>query len=126
MSLKIGENKIQASGIFQTPKKIQRNPGFDNGFENILKEKMEEKNGVKLSSHAQKRLIERQMYLQKSDINKLTDAMERLEEKGAKESLMIYKDMAFIASIKNRTIITAMGSNDLDIVTNIDSTVMVK
>lgn len=126
MSLKIGDNKTQASGLFQTPKKIQRNPGLENGIGNIIKEKIEEKDAVKLSSHAEKRLIERQMHLQKSDMNKLTDAMERLEEKGAKESLMIYKDMAFIASIKNRTIITAMGSKDLDIVTNIDSTVIVK
>ena len=59
-------------------------------------------------------------------MSKLTDAIERLEEKGARESLMIYKDMAFIASIKNRTIITAMGSKDLDIITNIDSAVIVK
>lgn len=126
MSLKIGDNKTQASGVFQTPKKIQRNPGLENGFGSIVKEKIEEKDAVKISSHAEKRLVERQMYLQKSDMNKLTDAIERLEEKGAKESLMIYKDMAFIASIKNRTIITAMGSKDLDIVTNIDSTVIVK
>ena len=126
MSLKIGDDKVLNKGIFQTPKKIQRNPGLETGFEKILKGKIEEKNGVKLSSHAEKRLLERQIYLQKSDMNKLTDAIERLEEKGARESLMIYKDMAFIASIKNRTIITAMGSKDLDIITNIDSAVIVK
>ena len=126
MSLKIGDDKVLNKGIFKTPKKIQRNPGLETGFEKILNEKMEEKNGVKLSSHAEKRLLERHIYLQKSDMSKLTDAIERLEEKGARESLMIYKDMAFIASIKNRTIITAMGSKDLDIITNIDSAVIVK
>lgn len=39
---------------------------------------------------------------------------------------MIYKDMAIIASINNRTIITAMGKEDVDIVTNIDSTMIIK
>ncbi|OLS03768.1 TIGR02530 family flagellar biosynthesis protein [Tissierella creatinophila] len=118
--------RIQRGAIFPGQESIQNKPKADNGFENILKEKIGQKEELKLSSHAQKRLVERQIHLQKSDINKLTNAIDRLEEKGAKESLMIYKDMAFIASIKNRTIITAMGSTDLDIVTNIDSTIIVK
>lgn len=120
------DNRIQRGNIFTTPEAIQRKQVVDSSFQNILDTRIEEKEGVKLSSHAKKRLIERQIYLQKSDINKLTNAMEKLEEKGAKESLMIYKDMAFIASIKNRTIITAMEKDNIDIVTNIDSTMMVK
>lgn len=119
-------NRIQRGNIFQRPENFKKNAQVDSGFENILKEKIQEKDDIKLSSHAQKRLLERQMHLHKGDMNKLTDAIDKLEEKGAKESLMIYKDMAFIASIKNRTIITAMGSKDMDVVTNIDSTIMVK
>ncbi len=120
------DNRIQRGNIFTTPEKVQGNQAINNSFQDVLEAKIEEKEGVKLSSHAKKRLIERQIYLQKNDINKLTNAMEKLEEKGAKESLMIYKDMAFIASIKNRTIITAMEKDNIDIVTNIDSTMMVK
>ena len=119
--------RIQRGAIFQAPDLQQKKEQqIDKSFESILKDKIGEKGSIKLSSHAEKRLVERQIYLQKSDMNKLGSAIDKLEEKGAKESLMIYKDMAFIASIKNRTIITAMGRDDLDIVTNIDSTMMVK
>ena len=58
-------------------------------------------------------------------MNLIKDAMNSLEKKGAKESLMLYKDMAFIASVNNRTIITALQYSELDIVTNIDSTIIV-
>lgn len=118
--------RIQRGAIYPGQESIGQKPKVEAGFQDILREKIVQKDDIKLSSHAQKRLVERQMHLQKSDINKLTNAMNKLEEKGAKESLMIYKDMAFIASVKNRTIITAMGSSDLDIVTNIDSTMIVK
>lgn len=119
--------RIQRGNIFPTPEKIDGSKQrVDNDFGNILKDKISEKESIKLSSHAEKRLVDRQIHLHKGDMNKLTNAIDKLEEKGAKESLMIYKDMAFIASIKNRTIITAMEKDNLDIVTNIDSTIIVK
>ena len=59
-------------------------------------------------------------------MNVLKDAISDLEKRGARESLMLYKDMAFIASIRNRTIITTMNNNEMNIVTNIDSTIIVK
>ncbi len=120
--------RIDRSALYNLPEKVKRNPQaqVENGFDKVLKEKIEKKEAIKLSSHAEKRLMERQIHLHKGDMDKLETAIDKLDEKGAKESLMIYKDMAFIASIKNRTIITAMGNDDLDIVTNIDSAVMVK
>ena len=48
------------------------------------------------------------------------------EEKGSKNSLMIYKDLALITSIKNRTVITAISRERAkeNIYTNIDSVVV--
>ena len=48
------------------------------------------------------------------------------ENKGSKNSLMLYKDVALIASIENKTLITAVDkerSKD-NIYTNIDSVVI--
>lgn len=118
--------RIQRGAIYEAPEIIKDNNKAEGNFKDILNEKISKKEEVKISTHAQKRLMDRQIHLHKGDMNKLTDAIDKLDEKGAKESLMIYKDMAFIASIRNRTIITAMNTNDLDIVTNIDSTVIVK
>ncbi len=69
---------------------------------------------------------ERQISLSGEDMEKINKAMDALEEKGAKESLLLYKDSAFIASISNRTIITAMKSGEVGTVTNIDSAVSIK
>ena len=48
------------------------------------------------------------------------------KEKGSKNSVMLYKDVALIASIENRTIITAIDKERVreKIFTNIDSVVI--
>ena len=94
-------------------------------FQKLLQESIKNSDGVKISAHAEQRMLERDIKLQESDMNLIKDAMNSLEKKGAKESLMLYKDMAFIASVNNRTIITALQYSELDIVTNIDSTIIV-
>ena len=57
----------------------------------------------------------------------LEKAMDKVEAKGARESLLLYKEMAFVASVRNRTIITAVGQRDAkeNIFTNIDSAVII-
>lgn len=95
-------------------------------FEKLLQESIGKNKGIKISSHAQQRIKERNIQLQDSDMKAISKAMDELESKGARESLMLYKDMAFIASVNNRTIITALQEKDTDIVTNIDSAVIVK
>lgn len=96
-------------------------------FQRLFQETLTRKdNNIKISAHAEQRMQERNIKLQESDMDALKDAMNDLEKKGARESLMIYKDMAFIASVRNRTIITTMNNNEMDVVTNIDSAIIVK
>ncbi|HEX5351496.1 MAG TPA: flagellar protein, partial [Trichococcus sp.] len=75
---------------------------------------------------AQKRLDQRGFSLEGEDMSNLSQAMDELDDKGSKNSLLFYKDMALIASIDNRTIITALNQNELDTVMNIDSTKFIK
>ena len=51
---------------------------------------------------------------------------EMAENKGAKNSLMLYKDVALIASIENKTLITAVDKERAkeNVYTNIDSVVI--
>ena len=98
----------------------------NNQFEKLFQESIGKKQGIKISSHAQQRIKERNVILQDDDMTAISNAMDELETKGARESLMLYKDMAFIASVSNRTIITALQEKDTDIVTNIDSAVIIK
>jgi flagellar operon protein len=52
----------------------------------------------------------------------------KAEAKGARESLMVMGDTAFIVNIPNRTVITAVNSGQLkdNVFTNIDSAVIVR
>ena len=89
---------------------------FENYFEAAKKT-------VTFSQHAQARLQERNIQLSEDTLAKLDDTVERLAQKGARESLVYTGDVAFVVSVKNRTVITAMdgtGAKD-NIITNIES-----
>lgn len=81
---------------------------------------------LKVSNHAKKRLEQRGYSLAQQDLSTLNTAVEELHEKGSQNSLLLYKDLALIASVRNRTIITALNPDELDTVTNIDSTKFVR
>lgn len=84
--------------------------------------------GVKFSQHALQRLNSRKIQLDSTQLSKLSQAVEKAAQKGAKESLILMNDnLAFVVSVKNKTVITAMdGANIKDnVFTNIDSAVIV-
>lgn len=91
-------------------------------FSEILNEKLNK--DINISKHANVRLTERNIVLSDEDMGKLSDAFDKAENKGAKDSVILYKDLAFVASIKNRTIITAMPKGEENIFTNIDSVIL--
>ena len=79
--------------------------------------------GIKFSGHAQTRLASRQITLSDSDVARLGQAMTKAATKGAKDSLVLMDRTAFVVSVANRTVITAVASDALkeNIFTNIDS-----
>jgi flagellar operon protein len=95
----------------------------DKAFENILQEELQ---GLKFSKHAQDRLESRAIRLNDADMASLQKAVTRAEEKGAKDSLVLLRDMAFIVSVQNRTVVTAVDGEHLkeNVFTNIDSAVI--
>ncbi len=100
------------------------NQKIDRTFSTFLNESLQNQTTateMKISNHAQKRMEERGIQLNQSDLTTIEGAVEELNQKGSKNSLIVYKDMALITSIANRTIITAMTTNEIETVTNIDS-----
>ena len=109
----------------QNNKKQQVSREFQTIMQEALSQRTDDKE-LKISNHAQKRLDQRGFSLAGEDMSNLSQAMDELDDKGSKNSLLFYKDMALIASIDNRTIITALNQNELDTVMNIDSTKFIK
>ena len=100
--------------------------GRDLSFSDVLQVQLERETGISFSAHAMDRLNERNMVLGSDEITRLSKAVSKAEEKGAVDSLILLNDIAFIVSVKNRTVITAMTGNEMknNVFTNIDSAVI--
>lgn len=81
---------------------------------------------LKFSQHAKLRLAERGIEVSEDLLKQLEEGVSKASLKGAKESLLITQDFAFVVSIKNRTVITAMENGQMEdqVITNIDSAVL--
>ena len=95
-------------------------------FAQVLNDKISA-NDVKFSAHAVSRLLDRNISLNKAEIQRLKNGLDQVAEKGGKESLLMMEDLAFVVSVKNRTVITAMTGASIknNVFTNIDSAVIV-
>ncbi len=82
---------------------------------------------VKFSSHAQQRLATRNIQLTPGDLVKISEAIERAAQKGSSDSLIMMDNLAFVVSVKNKTVITAMDESNMKehVFTNIDSAVII-
>lgn len=82
---------------------------------------------LKFSSHAIDRIRSRGIQLGPEKMQKMEQAIDKAAQKGAKETLVMSGDSAFIVSVKNRTVITAVDTNAMkeNVFTNIDSTVLI-
>ncbi len=96
--------------------------GSDVSFREIL-----ERQQLKFSSHAQQRLQQRGIELMPDQLNRIASAVEQAAAKGAKDSLVLFRDIAMIVSVPNRTVVTAMDGNSMreHVFTQIDSAVVV-
>jgi len=99
-----------------------------NTFGEILNKEFEKTRDLKLSAHAERRLSERNVILNREDMRKIEVAVDQAAAKGSRESLVILGDLALVASVKNKTIITALEGKDMKdhVFTNIDSAVIVR
>jgi flagellar operon protein len=81
----------------------------------------------KISKHAEKRLSARQIKLSDAVKDQLDTAIGSLQKKGARDSLVLMGDLAFVVNVPSRTVVTAMTKDQMNeqIFTNIDSTMLV-
>ena len=107
------------------PKQTPAAPGAK-PFARVLDEKLPTQ-GLKFSQHAQERLAARGISLSDSDLQQLSGAVDSVARKGGQDSLVMMGDAAFVVSVKNRTVVTAMDRSQMrgNVFTNIDSAVVV-
>ena len=93
-------------------------------FSDVLKDTVNKKEGFTVSKHAALRLNE--INFTNEDMKEIERGFKIAEDKNSKNSVMLYKNVALIASVENRTLITAVDKNrtNENIFTNIDSVVL--
>ena len=79
---------------------------------------------VQFSQHAKKRLASRGIEIDAPEMQRLNDAVDQLADRGARESLVLLDDRAYVVGVPKRTVITAMSREEAlgNVFTNIDST----
>lgn len=119
-----GRSLVPARHRERKPVPEHRSPSF----QDLLEKTQARKESLTFSAHARERLESRQIRLDKSDLDKLSVAMEKAGQKGACSALLLYGTLAMVTSVPNRTVITAVdtaGTGEQQIFTNIDSAVII-
>ena len=95
-------------------------------FSEVLKKNLQQTDKVRFSAHALKRIEERQLPLGEQTLDRLNNALSQLRQKGSKNSVVFLDETAFVVSVQNSTVVTALENNNTqNIFTNIDSVAIV-
>ena len=107
------------------PKNDLAGPQDKSEFAEILKKEVNA--DIHLSKHAAARIRSRTLPWNDDIQRRVGEGIEAAEKKGSREALILMDNLAVIANIKSRTVITAMDRDQLKgkIFTNIDSAVLV-
>jgi len=97
------------------------------GFGEILKDKIQEQSDVKISKHAELRMNARNIKISENQMERIKNGIDKAQEKGVRDSLMLIDNIALVVNVKNRTVVTAANTQELkeNVFTNIDGAVIV-
>lgn len=95
-------------------------------FADALQQAGKESQPLQFSKHALDRVQRRGIELDGSTLKRLSEGVDRAAGKGSRDSLVLVDGTAFVVSVSNHTVITAVGSEHMkdNVFTNIDSAVI--
>ncbi|HBT65009.1 MAG TPA: flagellar protein [Ruminococcaceae bacterium] len=96
-------------------------------FDKILQKQLENSEKLSFTKHAQLRMSERNIHLTEDHLERLDEAVKKADQKGVKDTLVFMDQMAFIVSVINKTVVTAISGDDVqgNVFTHIDGAVIV-
>jgi flagellar operon protein len=105
---------------------IQGQPTTGPAFADVLAREATRTQPLQFSGHAIQRVEKRGIDLSDGTLQRLGSGVDRAAAKGARESVVLVDGTAFVVSVPNRTVITAVGPEHMreHVFTNIDSAVI--
>lgn len=82
--------------------------------------------GLHFSRHALERVRRRGIEMEPQTLDRLSSAVDRADAKGSRDAVVLLDGTAFVVSVDNRTVITAVDQEHMreHVFTNIDSAVI--
>ncbi|MCL2707487.1 MAG: hypothetical protein FWF03_00055 [Defluviitaleaceae bacterium] len=80
---------------------------------------------VQFTKHANTRLNDRKINLSEVQLERVKDGINRANEKGIRDSLVLVDDVALVVNVRSRTVITALKQGIDHVFSNIDGAVIV-
>jgi len=116
--MKVNPGAFQQGNLSVQPKASEKS-----SFSDALNREM-----LKFSHHAEVRMAQRGINLPQESLNQISEAVDSAAEKGAKDSLIVYRDIAMIVNVPTRTVVTALDGGQLqsNVFTQIDSAIILK
>ena len=83
---------------------------------------------LKFSHHAEVRMAQRGIELPSEGLMQISDAITDAASKGAKDSLIVYGDIAMIVNVPSRTVVTTLDGSQMksNVFTQIDSAIIIQ
>mgnify|MGYP003393454227 FL=1 len=127
-----GVNPVQAPNLARVGNPSLPGPSFEETLRKVSQlpvqaPKAEGALPLTFSKHAVERMKSRGISGGPEVMDRLEKAFAKASEKGSRNTLVFMDGNAFIMSVKNKTIVTAMDKNNMkeNLFTNIDSTILV-
>ncbi|MEA1884719.1 MAG: hypothetical protein U9N62_09410 [Thermotogota bacterium] len=114
---------LYGQDIQKQSKRIQKSVD-QNDFNKLVQEiNQQQSQDLKVSSHAQERIKTRNIEMNQKRLDTLGEVADEAGKMGAKNTLALFGTDAFILSVKDKTIVTAMKEEEMEsrFFTNIDS-----
>ena len=101
-------------------------PSQNGEFAQVLDKAKRQQGQLRFSAHALDRMTQRGIELTPNEMKRFEKAVQTAADKGSRSSLVLLDEKAFVVSVANRTVITALDSEGLkdQVVTDIDSAVI--
>jgi flagellar operon protein len=103
-------NINQSSGASRTQPSTQQSNASQPADGASFSDALEQAN-IKFSNHAQKRLETRSIEMNENNMNRLSSAVDKAQAHGAKESLILMDDLAFVVNVRDRMVVTTVDMN---------------
>ncbi|WP_413381603.1 TIGR02530 family flagellar biosynthesis protein [Alkalihalobacillus sp. 1P02AB] len=97
-------------------------------FKSLLEKELEPTSPLKVSKHAEGRMLERGILINEMTWQKISDKVQQAKKMGINDSLVLTSEAALIISAKNETVITALKREEANeqIFTNINGTIVIE